>query len=929
MDFIMNANKIVITPETHWDREWYLPFQEYRARLVQLMDRLLEILRKDENYSNFTLDGQTIPVLDYLEVKPQKRKEIEKYVKEGRLSIGPFFILPDEFLISGESLIRNLILGHKIARSFGRIMKAGYIPDPFGHIAQLPQILSGFELPSFLFMRGFGNEFEENNLNMEFNWQAPGNAASILAIHLILGYGSIANINTNIYNGKYKNALRQIRRRVKNLEKYIASDVVLLNNGSDHLYAQPEISTIVSQWNEEYGKDKVLVQQDFEYYINEVLKFNPKLNTYQGELRWGRYFHLLSGVFSSRMWIKQRNTEIEHLYEKYAEPFSTMAWALDNTDSFEYPKDYLWTGWTWLMKNHPHDSICGCSIDEVHQEMKTRFQWAEQIGKEILKDSFLEIVKQVKLDKTEDKKIALFILNPLPWDRKDVTFFDLIIPTKEKSEKYPDPVRLVDNNGEEISTQNFLIDEQPRYTEEHNSTYRFTFLADVPALGYKVYYFVMGVNPKDLSNQGNLLLKAEKDVLENTYFKIIINEDGALNVLDKESGKKYKNICIFEDIGDWGDEYDYSWPKSGIGDRRILSTDFKGWKYNLVVKGSTQITGKIEYIFNLPVSLSKDRSKRAKELINNQLFLNITLYENEKRIDFKVEYSNNSKDHRLRVLFPTGIKSKVVHADGHFYVVPRNVELPNDEKWAQKALGTNHEKDFVAVSDDKICFAVLNKGLSEYEAIQNEDGTITLAITLLRCVEWLSRADLSTRASNAGPDLKTPEAQCLGNHTFEFSLIIQEGLGDWINSRIHIYGKEFNCPLISFIPSSVNSMYRALNKILFLGMTFLKLESQHKPKNLPLSFSFLKIDNPNVHLSALKKAEGGDYLIVRLINISNNTEKAKLSFYNNIKNIEILNLLEEQPTNRIKAKIFQIDTNQLEIILEPHVLVNIKVVILK
>lgn len=455
----MNARKIIITPETHWDREWYLPFQEYRARLVQLMDRLLEILKKDKEYSNFTLDGQTIPILDYLEVRPHKRKDIKKYVEEGRLSIGPFYILPDEFLISGESMIRNLMLGHKIARRFGRVMKAGYLPDPFGHIAQLPQILSGFELPSFLSTRGFGNEFEEQNLNMEFNWQAPGNAASILAIHLILGYGSIANIDTRQDNGKYQKAIKQIRKRVKKLEKYIASDVVLLNNGSDHLYAQPEISAIVRQWNEEYGNDKILVQQDFEFYINEVLKSNPILKNYQGELRWGKYFHLISGVFSARMWIKQQNTEIEYLYEKYAEPFSTIAWVLDNTGSFDYPKDYLSTGWTWLMKNHPHDSICGCSIDEVHQEMKTRFQWAKQIGSEILKESFLEIVKQVKLDSTDSKKFALFVLNPVPWDRRDITFFDLMIPTKEKSEQCPEVVRLVDNFGKEIPTQNFLIEE--------------------------------------------------------------------------------------------------------------------------------------------------------------------------------------------------------------------------------------------------------------------------------------------------------------------------------------------------------------------------------------------------------------------------------------------------------------------------------------
>ncbi|MCK4237642.1 MAG: hypothetical protein KAX33_00865 [Candidatus Lokiarchaeota archaeon] len=893
------------------------------------MDRLLEILRKDKNYSNFTLDGQTIPVLDYLEVKPQKRKEIEKYVKEGRLSIGPFFILPDEFLISGESLIRNLMLGHKIANSFGRVMKAGYIPDPFGHIAQLPQILSGFELPSFLFMRGFGNEFEENNLNMEFNWQSPGNAASVLAIHLILGYGSIANINTSTKNGEYLKALRQIRNRVKKLEKYTASDVLLLNNGSDHLYAQPEISSIVKQWNEKYGNEKILIQQDFEYYINEVLKSNPKLKNYQGELRWGKYFEILTGVLSTRMWIKQQNTKIEYLYEKFAEPFSAMAWALDNSGSFEYPKDYLWTGWTWLLKNHPHDSICGCSIDEVHQEMKTRFQWSEQIGNEILKDSFLEIVKQVKLDLTNEKKIALFILNPLPWARRDITYFDLIFPTTIKSKFCPEPIKLTDLLGLEIPTQNYLIEGQLRLTIERSKTYRFTFIADVPAMGYKVYFLSLGEKSKTINKLRESSLNTKNNILENSFFKIIIDQNGALYILDKESGIEYRDICIFEDVGDWGDEYDYSWPKNEVGDERILSIDFGVKRYNLIVDGPTQITAKIEFSLNIPISLSEDRSQRSNELVENPLSLSITIYENTKRIDFKVEYTNKSKDHRLRVLFPTNIKSKIIHADGHFYVVPRNIELPNDEKWIQKALRTNHEKDFIAINDDKICFAVLNKGLPEYEAIQNEDNSITLAITLLRCIGRLSGTDLATRRLNAGPILKTTEAQCLGNHSFEFSLIIQNGLGDWMDSKIHIYSKEYNCPLLTYVPLSVNSLYRAFNKLFLNGIKFLTLPLIPKPQNLPLSLSFLKIDNLNIQLSALKKAEDEDFLIVRLINMSSKIEKAKLIFYNNIENPEILNLLEEQPVNKIKAIAKQINSNQIEVTLDPHVLANIKVDILR
>ena len=133
----MKTQNIIIVPETHWDREWYLPFQEFRAKLVIMMDKLLNILRNDPNYNNFTLDGQTIPIEDYLEVRPENKNDIKRFIKQGRLSIGPMYVLPDEFLISGESIIRNFIFGHQIAQSFGRVMKVAYIPDPFGHIAQL------------------------------------------------------------------------------------------------------------------------------------------------------------------------------------------------------------------------------------------------------------------------------------------------------------------------------------------------------------------------------------------------------------------------------------------------------------------------------------------------------------------------------------------------------------------------------------------------------------------------------------------------------------------------------------------------------------------------------------------------------------------------------------------------------------------------
>ncbi|TFG26108.1 MAG: hypothetical protein EU532_10770, partial [Promethearchaeota archaeon] len=508
----MDAKKIIIIPTTHWDREWYVPFNEFRAYLVLMMDKLIEILKTDKDFTNFTLDGQVIALEDYLEVKSEKEDIIKKLIQEKRLSIGPFYNLPDEFLVSGESLIRNLLLGHILGRKYGRVMKAGYIPDTFGHIAQLPQIFSGFEIPSALFMRGFGNELEENNLNMEFLWNAPGNSASVLGIHLIRGYSSAASLNTTSKNSRYNLAIGQLKRAIRKLERYIGSNVVILNNGSDHLFPQPEVSEIVKQWNEEYT-DKQMEINDVEYYINEVLSTNSKLNSYEGEFRGGKYHPLLSGVFSARMWIKQKNTKIEYLYEKYTEPLSTITWILDKYNNFEYPSAYIWTGLKWLMKNHPHDSICGCSIDEVHEDMITRFKWAEEIGNEILTNSLIYLSKLININEKEKDKSALIIFNPLPWDRTDITYFDIIIPKEYDLNKFVSQIRLTDYQNNDIEYQIYKIKEIPRYWQEGNTTIRISFIGSIPACGYKIYYVYLKNTPTKFIKDTNSF-KMNKTSLE-------------------------------------------------------------------------------------------------------------------------------------------------------------------------------------------------------------------------------------------------------------------------------------------------------------------------------------------------------------------------------------------------------------------------------
>ncbi|MHA1385854.1 MAG: alpha-mannosidase, partial [Candidatus Helarchaeota archaeon] len=861
-----------------------------------------------------------------------KKNLIKKYVKNGRISIGPMYVLPDEFLISGESLIRNLFLGHKISNEFGRVMRAGYIPDPFGHIAQLPQILSGFEIPSVLFARGFGNEFKENNLNMEFKWTAPGSAASILAIHLIQGYFSAANLNVTKKEGRYKKALNQLKRIIKRFERHTLTNVVLLNNGSDHLFPQPQVPDIVNQWNEEFP-DKKMEINDFEYYIEKVLEKRPTLKEYQGELRGGKYMPLLSGVFSSRMWIKQLNTEIEYLYEKYTEPISTITWILDKYNKFSYPKDYIWTGLKWLLKNHPHDSICGCSIDEVHEEMKTRFQWAKQIGTEILINSMIYLSDLIKINENEKDRIALIVFNPLPWKREDIVFFDVISQKNSENNKCPDKIKITDFKGNVVECQDVEIKERPRYKQVENSTYRFSFIAEVPALGYKVYYILLG------EDDGQILKNAENfnmtnDTIENEFYKVKIKLNGQIDVLDKKSGILYEDICKFEDVADWGDEYDFSGPNGERVDKIFYTKNAIHFKIDRFIDGSSQKTLKVHLTFYLPHSLTSDRLKRRENVIRNECNLYVSLYKGINRIDFKIEFENTSRDHRLRVLFPTKIKSETVYADGHFYIVPRNVNLPDSTGWAQPALGTNHQKDFICVQDEERVFSVFNRGLPEYEAIENEDGTITFAITLLRCVEWLSRGDLATRGSNAGPDLHTPGAQCLGEHEFELAMVINNKNGNYLESEVHVISKEFNNPLMSIIPKMIKTPLRALNKINLNPIRILELfRTSHIKENegfLPEELSFIKIDNKKIMLSAFRRSETGDFLILRLYNLSPKSESCSIKFCRelNIKNVEIVNLLEEKPKNPIKAKInFTKCTIKLDI--EPHVIATLKIEFLK
>lgn len=832
-------HKAFIIPHTHWDREWYQTFQQFRIRLIDLINNLIDILESDKAFSDFTLDGQTIVLEDYLEVHSERREVLKKYITEGRIHVGPWYILPDEFLVSSESIIRNLLLGHKIASEFGSVMKVGYIPDPFGHISQMPQILKGFGIDNIIFWRGI--EYDQSQGN-EFIWQGP-DGTELFAVHLPkIGYCNAVSLPEDV-GQTYK----LINEAIEDLLSRETSKSLLLLNGVDHLEAQPYIPYLVKELNKRFEDIEIKQGNLREYidYAKETVK--PKLNKVTGEFRSAKDTPILQSVYSSRMYIKQANQRCETLLENWAEPTASLAWLLGNN----YPQNLLWTSWKWLLKNHPHDSICGCSIDQVHREMMTRFDWSGQIAREVINKNLDYISEKIKIDYLNKDELALVVFNPLPYSIDE----NVEVRVKFPQEINLNRVKVSTAQGEEIPYQlkGYGLDykiifnpfKSPQPLEVNYADISFT-AKDIPACGYKTF-IIKAINDLRMHKEYETDIRAGRDYIENKYYKIIAEEaNGTVTIVDKLNNKIFKNCNRFVDGGDAGDEYTYSPP---LNDEIIVSR-----LDNIIIQdvGPSEAILKVSGKMILPDGLKSDRKFRAKKMIECPVESEIKLFSEIQRIEFITKFDNRVCDHRLQVEFPTAIKTDQVYAEGHFEVVKRSINLPDSEGWKEKAYKTAHNSGFIDINDGEYGLAILNKGLPEYEIVPDNN---TIALTLLRCVGWLSRWDLENKRGNAGPSLPTPEAQCLGENIFSYALIHHQG--NWAEARIPQKTKQYKT--------------RVLTKQL-----------KNQTGNLSDKYSFIQLEGEYLEISALKKNEFEDKLVVRIYNPTDRETSGKIKLGFNI-----------------------------------------------
>ena len=350
--------RYLVVPHTHWDREWYLPFEQFRLRLGSVVDGILETLERDAAFTSFTLDGQAILLEDYVDVRPENEDRLRALLEAGRLEIGPSYVLPDEILVGGEALVRNLLLGRRVSRRFGAEPSgAGYLPDSFGHPAQLPQILAGFGIRTFLFSRGLGGEIDE--VGVVFRWRAG--AAEVVACQMLPHYDNFARLT---WHHDAEERLRAIVGSFGDLMAAAGQEEIVLANGSDHLPIEPELPAILAGLGQTVAAPFRIGRYD------EHAPAPDGLPVHEGELVGSRLQNLLRGVNSARIYLKQANERAEQRLLSV----ETAAALRRLRDGAPYPAADLRLAWRDLLRNHPHDSICGCSCDEVHRDMLVRYE---------------------------------------------------------------------------------------------------------------------------------------------------------------------------------------------------------------------------------------------------------------------------------------------------------------------------------------------------------------------------------------------------------------------------------------------------------------------------------------------------------------------------------------------------------------------------
>jgi len=827
--------KAQIISHTHWDREWYLNSKYTAEWTVIFFDRLFEMFEKEKEYQ-FVLDGQMLLLDDYFEMLKKQGKsvykykqKIKKYVNEGRLHIGPYYLQPDWQLVSGESLIRNLTTGIRKAKEYGPVMQVGWLLDNFGQISQTAQIHKEANLKGLFVWRGI--EMDPYNVKSEFIWESP-DGTRLLSSYLLNSYRNVMRL------AQYNDIMKErINGEIEKLKDFMTTKNILLMNGYDQEMVPDDIQPYIKDGKMD-NEDLEVIQSNPNQYLKSIEEENPELITLKGALYSGRFISVFPGVMSSRMYLKLANDKAQKEITLHSEPLSTLNWLLGDN----YPNTLFENAWQLLLTNHPHDSICGCSIDDVHSDMEDRFRDFHFLIDNQIDNSLKYLASLIDTSKCNEN--CFFAFNSTSYDR--------------------DAVLTINN-------ENYYINK-------------------IPALGYKIIEKNEVINP----------IKYENNIIDNNLVKVSINDDGTYNIYHKLSNKTYENLGAFIDSGDAGDEYNYSYPDI---DKIYDSRNFNN-KISINMVSPEKVEVQIDVDLLISKELTENRKERSDENILLPIRTILSVEANSDVVKVKTIIKNTAKDHIVRVLFPTNIKTDISYSGTPFDVVTNPIHIDDydesmiPENVRKVIVGAREAKpntifltqELIDISDNEVGLSILPKGLPEYTVFEDKN---TIALTLFRGCGWVAK-EINTRIGDAGPEIFTPQAQCL--RTMEFEYAIYPHIGNY---------EEGNC-----IEKTDN-----YNNELIIFNT-----NKHKGY-LPIESSFAKIEDNhgNIRLTSFKKSDYNNNLILRLYNAGTKTYKSKINFNFNIKEVNKVNFLEEKKCS------MPINDNSFELEIKPKVIETISI----
>jgi len=917
----------IIVSHTHWDREWYLTYHQFRTKLVSVVRQVLDQLEQEPEFRHFLLDGQSIILEDYLAIRPRDEPRVRRLVEQGALSLGPWYVLPDEFLVSAESTVRNMLLGHAVASRYGGVQKVGYLPDSFGHIAQLPQILRKSGIDSFVYTRGNGDELED--LGHEYVWEAP-DGSRVLAVNQWGGYSNAGSLGHREEWEAHTQravdvdlAVERVGELFDTMPRSWSGEICLLNNGCDHFPPQRDFADIVRALR------KVFPDTEFRHgslaeYIAEVRDRGMAAGSHAGELLGGRYHFILPGVWSTRVYLKQWNTYAQDMLAGLVEPFSAYMHFCRGRD---YPGGLIEYTWKLLLQNHPHDSICGCSTDEVHRQMVSRFAGVVETAEQIVREHLVHLTPTFARRPEDDGSTALCVMNTLP-ERRTAVVDRLVVlqPSDTDIESlclYDErgavvPFELIDKwfvdrfwsvdyrtelfgDGQVNALDTYLARFPKRFDRSIDPSgardrfLRIRFLAaDLPPVGH-VQFFL-----RDADRAGGNSISSGADGkahgvtvdgnrLQNEHLVVDVHSDGTFDVRETTTGRVFLGLNRLEDMEDVGDEYDYS----PCAETESVTSEGSEGVVRTLDSGGLQGRLEVEYDMHLPVSIEPERTRRSNIKVPCRATTRVGLKRGSRIVEVELLFDNRVEDHRLRAKFPTGIATDCVVSDGHFYVNHRPVQQPAGTGWRQPPSGTYPQQEFTLVQDSGGGIAVFNKGLPEVQAVRSVTGELNLHLTLLRAVGWLSRDDFDTRSrANAGPTLHTPDAQCLGMNRFEYA--VMPFVGDYVEAGVKSESQRYHVPVVAI--QGVEDGHVG-------GGAFL-LESAGR----------------STAVTAIKRHEERDSLVVRLFNLTSAEVEERLKFGLDVLSAWRLNLLEER-----LQQLMSVRGRELALQLGPHEIATLEI----